>query len=192
MKLFVGFLMLMSFTLKQNVAFAQAGLIPGANDPSKADLRMLNSEQRLTHVVISPQDKSGALYVVGTKEGEVNLRDLNLFSGQMTPARGSVAEYDENNQDKPSPKHSHVIRERSKANLTVALSPIRHRAPKKVFLFTAKKHLVHTVASQSPKKVGGKSEFPLWLLLFLLIMALYAHKTGEKIKRRGQSVSIFS
>src|SRR5260221_9573307 len=102
------------------MAFAQMGLIQGANDPSKADLKTLTGESRLTHAVITPEEKTMEYYLVGTKEGEINLNNLKLFNNRINylPSQYSEdAKKTDDEQNESKPKTSVIAKHHPRRNL---------------------------------------------------------------------------
>jgi len=184
------FFVFVSALLIHHSAFAQAGLIPGANDPSKADIKVLNSEGRLAHIVVTPQDKTLDYYVVGEKEGEINFNNLRLFSGQMN---GSPAP-----TERPE-HHPSAAVTKSQPQPTVVLRHVHFKPP---IHRERKSNVVSVIAKRSPVKsltpttIQGKRRggYPdtswLVLLLLLLAIALYAHRTSLKVRTR-QSARVF-
>jgi hypothetical protein len=74
-------------TLASSVTFGQAGLIPGTNDPSKADLQSLTENKSLISTRIDPIKGQAEGYVVGYDEGSFDVDDLKLFIAEL---RGEI------------------------------------------------------------------------------------------------------
>lgn len=85
-------------TLASSVTFGQAGLIPGANDPSKADLQSLTENKSLISTRIDPIKGQAEGYVVGYDEGSFDVDDLKLFIAEL---RGEIKSAFKHNNEEP-------------------------------------------------------------------------------------------
>lgn len=74
-------------SLTSSISLGQLGLIPGANDPSKADLRVMTENRSLVSTRIDPFKGQAEGYVVGEDEGSFDLNDLRIFMAQL---RGEI------------------------------------------------------------------------------------------------------
>jgi hypothetical protein len=63
---------------------AQVGLVPGANDPSKADLRVLTQNNCLVSSTIDASKGQAEIYIAGIDQGYVDVEDLKAFMLQLT------------------------------------------------------------------------------------------------------------
>jgi len=61
----------------------QVGLIPGANDPSKADLKVMTDDRSLISTKIDPFKGQAEGYLVGNDEGSINIKDLKEFMAEL-------------------------------------------------------------------------------------------------------------
>ena len=167
-------ILFISFFAKQDTALAQAGLIQGANDPSKADLKVLNSEGRLTHIVIAPQEKTMGYYLVGTKEGEINFNNLKLFSNQMSPIPDQYPEAKQRSSRASSSS------QRSKALPIVKLRPLKHNFKiqmaqrARLPLPAIQKSRPASITPAYVKRTSGFSDMA-YILIFLLLLFIAAY-----------------
>src|ERR1700730_2196866 len=70
-------------TVASSLCFAEAGLIPGANDPSKADLKVLTDNRSLVSTKIDPSKGQAEGYLVGIDEGSFDINELKLFMAEL-------------------------------------------------------------------------------------------------------------
>jgi hypothetical protein len=200
MKIHLTLVFLLVTLFSQNeVALAQAGLIPGTNDPSKADIKVLTGEQRLAHIVLTPADKKGELYIVGNKEGEIDLNNLNRFSGQINSGQYAEAGPDseeENSQNSATAVKSKKPQVRIPPPMQVTLR--RRRVPHRQVAIAPplkRKVVKPQVAARPPvRKLPSFGDFSLvWILLLLFIIAAYAHRVSlRRPKKRSPPIRIFS
>ena len=174
------------------MAFAQAGLIPGANDPSKADLKVLNSEGRLAHIVVTPQDKTLDYYVVGEKEGEINFNNLRLFSGQMNPSSAPTERPQHKTQARAQAQTGPVTRHEVQPTIILRPRRVRHNVSSRQVVKIPLAHVkpASVTAIHGQRRSGYPDMSWLLLLLLLLCIALYAHRTSLKVRSR-QSARVF-
>jgi len=72
-------------------SIGQVGLIPGANDPSKADLKVLTDNRSLVSTTIDPIHGQAEGYVVGIDEGSTDINDFKLFLQGMKKETKHIA-----------------------------------------------------------------------------------------------------
>lgn len=72
-------LVVTALCLAEGVGFGQVGLIPGANDPSKADLKVMTENRSLISTTIDPSKLQAEGYVVGMDQGTVDINDFKDF-----------------------------------------------------------------------------------------------------------------
>ncbi len=70
-------------SLASSISLGEAGLIPGANDPSKADLKVMTDNRSLISTRIDPSKGQAEGYVAGIDEGSLDMDDLKLFMAQL-------------------------------------------------------------------------------------------------------------
>ena len=74
-------------SLTSSISLGQVGLIPGANDPSKADLKVMTDNRSLVSTKIDPFKGQAEGYVVGVDEGSFDINELKLFMAEL---RGNI------------------------------------------------------------------------------------------------------